>query len=126
MEPQTKAVADAAIIYHSGTVADILNAMTDLRQQLTAALADFATRPFAEAASALFGVLGYSSDRRLPIYGGGNGTQPKAGINIGPLKKYKDRWSIFDPGTLVPAEQPSIRLPTASTSTTVVSSYQSA
>ena len=39
----------------------------DQRDAITAALADFATRPLDEAADALFGALGYRSDRRLPI-----------------------------------------------------------
>jgi adenine-specific DNA-methyltransferase len=41
--------------------------MTDLRQSLIAALKDFDTYPFPEAATRFFGTLGYKSDRTLPI-----------------------------------------------------------
>jgi adenine-specific DNA-methyltransferase len=41
--------------------------MTDLRQQITAALKDIETCPFPEAATRLFATLGYKSDRTLPI-----------------------------------------------------------
>jgi len=41
--------------------------MTDLRQPISAALQDFETYPFPEAATRLFGTLGYKSDRTLPI-----------------------------------------------------------
>jgi hypothetical protein len=41
--------------------------MTDFRQQITAALKDFETYPFPEAATRLFATLGYRSGRTLPI-----------------------------------------------------------
>ena len=41
--------------------------MTDLRQQIAAALKDFETYPLPEAATRLFATLGYRSDRTLPI-----------------------------------------------------------
>ena len=41
--------------------------MTDLRQSILAALRDFDTYPLPEAATRLFGTLGYKSDRVLPI-----------------------------------------------------------
>ena len=41
--------------------------MTDLRQQISAALKDFETYPLPEAATRLFAMLGYKSDRTLPI-----------------------------------------------------------
>ena len=41
--------------------------MTDLRQQITAALKDFETYPLPEAATRLFATLGYRSNRTLPI-----------------------------------------------------------
>ena len=41
--------------------------VTDPRQNIAAALADFAGRPLADAARAFFATLGYQSDRRLPI-----------------------------------------------------------
>jgi hypothetical protein len=41
--------------------------VTDPRQTIAAALADFGDRPLAEAARDFFAALGYQSDRRLPI-----------------------------------------------------------
>jgi hypothetical protein len=41
--------------------------MTDLRQQILAALRDFDTYPLPEAATRLFAALGYRSDRRLAL-----------------------------------------------------------
>jgi hypothetical protein len=41
--------------------------MTDLRQQISAALKDLETYPLPEAATRLFATLGYKSDRTLPI-----------------------------------------------------------
>jgi hypothetical protein len=40
--------------------------MTGLRQQITAALKDFDTYPFPEAAARLFAALGYKADHTLP------------------------------------------------------------
>ena len=42
-------------------------AATDCRDAISAALTDFATYPLAEAARRFFAVLGYKSDRRLPV-----------------------------------------------------------
>ena len=41
--------------------------MTDLRQQISAALAAFTQRPLANAAIALFETLGYRSKKRLAL-----------------------------------------------------------
>jgi hypothetical protein len=41
--------------------------MTDLRQQIPAALNDFETYPLPESAPQLFATLGYKSGRTLPI-----------------------------------------------------------
>lgn len=39
-------------------------------------------------------------DNEKTLYGGGNGEQCMAGINMSPLKKYKDRWEVFtDPAS---------------------------
>ena len=29
------------------------------------------------------------------LFGGGDGRQPMSGINMTPLKPYKDRWDVF-------------------------------
>jgi len=40
--------------------------VTDLRESIAAALADFRTYPLPEAAKRFFGILGYESERQLP------------------------------------------------------------
>ena len=44
--------------------------MTDLRQQISDALAAFTQRPLADAAIALFETLGYRSEKRLAMRDG--------------------------------------------------------
>ena len=62
--------------------------MTDLRENIQSALADFQSRPLPEAARRLFGVLGYESERTIPLRG------------------VKDFLTTFDPqGRLTPKEQ---------------------
>jgi|GEM_PF-4943782 len=43
--------------------------MTDLRENIQAALADFQSLPLPDAARRLFGVLGYESERTIPLRG---------------------------------------------------------
>ncbi|MFZ4395083.1 MAG: hypothetical protein ACOYOU_05580 [Kiritimatiellia bacterium] len=34
-------------------------------------------------------------DNEKTLYGGGDGRQPMSGINMSPLKPYRDRWDVF-------------------------------
>ena len=62
--------------------------MTDLRENIQSALADFQSLPLPDAARRLFGVLGYESERTIPLRG------------------VKDFLTTFDPqGRLTPKEQ---------------------